>query len=159
MEIIEYSEEFAENVKDLLVELQTYISDLDKDGYNFIDDGFREKYFAEMMNIIKEKNGKIFLAKTDDLIVGLIVGIINNEKEKDYDFVAPKRGRILELVVSQKYRSNGVGKILISKMEEYFKSIGCKGILLEVFALNSTARIFYSKNGYYERSVEMMKKL
>lgn len=92
-------------------------------------------------------------------LVGLIVGIINNEDKKSYDFEAPKRGRVSELVVSSEIRSHGIGRSLLDKMEEYFKSVGCKVILIEVFAYNERAYKFYSRNGYFDRSLEMMKKI
>ena len=44
-------------------------------------------------------------------------------------------------------------------MEEYFKSVNCKAILLDVFSFNESAKKFYKKNGYYNRVEEMMKKI
>ena len=39
-----------------------------------------EKYFKEMLTNINEKNGKIFLYKENEKIIGLVAGIINNDK-------------------------------------------------------------------------------
>lgn len=44
-------------------------------------------------------------------------------------------------------------------MERYFKSIGCQGILIDVFAYNENAQQFYYKNGYFNRNIEVMKKI
>ena len=41
--IIEYSPNYDEEIKDLLVELQQYLSDIDKEGYNIVGDDYREK--------------------------------------------------------------------------------------------------------------------
>lgn len=76
-----------------------------------------------------------------------------------YDFKAPKRGRITELIVSRECCSNGVGKQLLNKMENYFKEAGCKGIFIDVFAYNENAQKFYYKNGYFDRNIEVMKKI
>ena len=87
------------------------------------------------MNKVSKYMGKILLAKNDDKILGLIVGLINNEDENTYDFKAPKRGRVIELIVSKNCRYNGVGKQLLDDMETYFKSIGCQGVLIDFFCL------------------------
>lgn len=159
MQIIEYNSKYDEQIKTLLVELQEYIAQIDKEGYNIITEYFKELYFQKTMEEINSCNGKIFLASQNEKIVGLIIGVVNNEEENSYDFKAPKRERITELIVSQKYRTSGIGQILLNKMEEYLKNIGCKAILIECFAYNSNALKFYQKNGYFNRTIEMMKKL
>ena len=159
MQIIEYNSKYDEQIKTLLVELQEYIAQIDKEGYNIITEYFKELYFQKTMEEINSCNGKIFLASQNEKIVGLIIGVVNNEKENSYDFKAPKRWRITELIVSQKYRTSGIGQILLSKMEEYLKNIGCKAILIECFGYNTNALKFYQKNGYFNRAIEMMKKL
>lgn len=159
VEIIEYSNQYDEQIKDLLVELQEYIRDIDREGYNIITSDYREKYFEKTMNEVRENEGKIFLALEENNILGLIVGLINNEGESTYDFEAPKRGRVTELVVSKNSRANGIGKQLLKKIEEYFISVGCKGVLIDVFAYNESAQKFYYKNGYFNRNIEIMKKI
>lgn len=156
--IIEYDEKYKEEVKDLLVELQEYIVSIDKEKYNIITKEYRGNYFNKTMDEIYEYEGKMYLYKDNNKIIGLIVGLINNLEECTYDFKSPKRGRITELVVSKYHRTNGVGSILLHSMEEYLKSVGCKDILLGVFAYNETALKFYEKNGYHIRMLDMTKK-
>lgn len=159
LEIIDYSSKYDDCMKDLLVELQEHIAKIDEEKYNIVTKEYREKYFEKTMQEVKKYEGKIFLAQENNRIVGLIIGVINNEAEITYDFRAPKRGRVIELVVSRKCRSHGIGKALLEHMEKYFKTVGCKGILIDVFAYNERARAFYLKNGYFNRSIEMMKKI
>lgn len=159
LEIINYSDGYDESVKDLLVELQDYIAETDKENYNILTDEYREKYFEKTMNEVNECEGKILLATENEKVIGLIVGIINNEEECTFDFKAPKRGRVTELVVSKECRLNGIGKQLLDKMESHFKNVGCKGVLIDVFAYNENAQKFYSKNGYFIRNIEVMKKI
>ena len=111
------------------------------------------------MKEVNKYEGKIFLAKEEDKIIGLIISLINNDEEETYDFKAPKRGRITELIVSKDYRSSKVGQKLLNKMETYLKSVGCKGILIDCFAYNTNAENFYHKNGYFARNIELMKKI
>lgn len=159
VEIIDYFSKYDEDIKDLLVELQEHIVKIDREKYNILTPEYREKYFEKTMSEVNKFEGKIFLAKEAETIIGLIIGVINNEDEKTYDFSAPKRGRVIELVVSNKCRSNGIGKQLLNRMESYFKEVGCKGILIDVFAYNENAQRFYYKNGYFNRNIEVMKKI
>ncbi len=63
------------------------------------------------------------------------------------------------MVVTNKCRSNGIIKQLLNKMDSYFKEAGCKDVLIDVFAYNKNAQRFYYKNGYFNRNVEIMKKI
>ena len=98
----------------------------------------------------------MFLFKENDKIVGLIVGLISDEVF-EYDFHAPKRGRITELIVTKACRTNGYGKALLIKMENFFKEQGCKNIILEVFGYNEHAIAFYERNGYHTRLLDVTK--
>lgn len=157
--IIEYTETYKEDVKNLLLELQQHIANLDSEGYNVVGDKFKDLYFAKTINEVNSYQGKMFLYQVEDNIVGLIVGLINNERVDLYDFRAPKRGRITELVISEKYRKQGIGQKLIEKMEEYLKEQECKDVLLGVLAYNEEAYNFYLNNGYHARTMDMTKKL
>lgn len=159
MKIIDYQEKYQEEVKALLLELQEYISSLDREGYNIVTPEFKKKYFLKVMQEVKENNGKILLASDDNQIVGLIVGVINNETESTYDFKVPKRGRITELIVTNKIRSKGVGTSLLNAMETYFKSIGCEDVILGVFGYNMKALSFYHQKGYHNRYIDVCKKI
>lgn len=45
MEIINYSSKYDEDIKDLLVELQEHIVEIDREKYNILTPDYREKYF------------------------------------------------------------------------------------------------------------------
>lgn len=157
--IIEYDKKYDEDIKYLLEELQIYIASLDEEGYNIVTREYKEKNFIETMEEVEKYEGKILLYQENNNITGLIIGIINNEEEDTYNFVAPKRGRITELIVSHQSRSKGTGSKLLKAMEDYLKSVGCEDILLGVFAYNENAKNFYEKHGYHNRMIDMSKKL
>ena len=154
--VIEYDSKYDEQIKDLLVQLQQYLADMDKEGYNIVGDGYRDKYFEKTLEEVKKCNGKILLYKDDEKIVGLIVGIINNDETIRYDFKAPKRGRITELVVDKEYRGKSIGKELLLKMKEHLKSNGCEKIMIAVFGYNEGAIKFYKDNGFHVRMIDMI---
>lgn len=154
--IIEYDSKYDEEIKDLLVELQKHLSDIDKEGCNVVGENYREEYFKKTMNEIKENNGKILLYKENERIVGLVVGIVNNEEMTRFDFEVPKRGRITELVVTKEFRGKHIGKELLESMRKYFKKIGCEKILIAVFGYNEKAIKFYKENGFHMRMMDMI---
>lgn len=158
MKIIEYEENYQEEVKELLEELQKYMISVDKEGYNTVTKDYKEKYFEKIIKEVNTYQGKIFLA-IDKKVVGLIIGLINNENISTYDYKAPKLGRVTELIVTKEYRNKKVGKQLLKKIEEYFKEVGCKGVLLNIFSNNKVAKIFYEKEGYSKRTSELIKQI
>lgn len=159
MEIIEYNEKYSEKVKDLFVELQEYITSIDKEGFNVVGNDFKEKYFLKTIEEVQKYEGKIFLALENTEVVGAIVGVINNDSVDYYDFKVPKRGRIVDLVVTNKFQGVGIGSKLLEKMEAYFKSVQCSGVLLDVFAYNEKAYSLYVRHGYFDRNIQMMKNI
>ena len=160
MEIIEYEDKYLEDIRDLLVELEEYLISIDEDELDQLHPEYREKKAVLDLKDVKEYNGKCYLALQDDKAIGLIMGIIPPYDENDYlDYKCPKRGEITELIVTSKTRSKGIGQALMNKMEEYFKSVGCKYIILDVFAYNKNGISFYAKQGYHPRMHTNIKKL
>lgn len=160
MKIIEYEDKYLEDVKDLLVELEEYIVSIDKDNLDQVHPEYREKMAVLDLEEVKNNNGKCYLAIENDKTIGLIMGCIHLYEEYDYlDYKCPKRGEITELIVTSKIRSNGIGNMLINKMEDYFKNEGCEYILVDVFAYNENAIKFYDKNGYHSRMYTNIKKI
>ena len=160
MKIIEYEDKYLEDIKDLLVELEEYIISIDKDELDQLHSEYHDKMAIIDLKEVKESDGKCYIAVEDDKAIGLIMGTIPKYNEYDYlDYKCPKRGVITELVVTKKVRSNGIGQALITKMEEYFKSVGCEYVLVDVFAYNENAINFYTKKGYHSRMHIDIKKL
>ena len=160
MEIIEYEDKYLEDVKDLLVELEEYILSIDKDNLDQLHPEYRDKMAIMDLKKVKDNNGKCYIAVENNKAVGVIMGILTSYEEYDYlDYKCPKKGEITELVVSKNIRSKGVGRLLMDKMEEYFKSIGCEYISVDVFAYNENAIKFYDKQGYHPRMYIDIKKI
>ena len=160
MKIIEYEEKYLEDVKDLLVELEEYIISIDNDNLDRIHEDYRDKKVMIDLEEINNNNGKCFLAIDNNTVIGLIMGIIRKYDEYDYlDYKCPREGEITELIVSKNTRSKGVGQLLINKLEEYFKSVNCEYILVDVFGYNDNAMKFYYKKGYRPRMLTCIKKI
>ena len=160
MKIIEYDEKYLDDVKDLLVELEEYILAIDEDNLDQLHPEYREKMALLDLQAIYENNGKCYLAIENEKAIGLIMGTIIKYDEYDYlDYKCPKEGEITELIVTAKTRNNGVGELLMKQMEDYFKSVGCEYILVDVFAYNKNGIKFYDKQGYHSRMYTNIKKI
>ena len=160
MKIVEYEEKYLEDVRDLLVELEEYIISIDKDELDQLHHEYREKMALLDLEEVNNYNGKCYLAIEDDKAIGLIMGCVPTYDEFDYlDYKCPKRGKITELIVTNKIRSKGVGQELINRMEEYFKGVDCEYIIVDVFAYNEIGINFYNKKGYRSRMETMIKKI
>lgn len=127
MKIEEIKEKHFEEVKNLLVELQEFVIEIDNFKLNTISKDYREKYFEFMIKDCEDNQGKIFVATENNKVIGMIAGFIQNYDERDsLDYTCPKKGLIAELIVSKNARCGGVGTKLLRAMEEYFKSINCE---------------------------------
>ena len=160
MRIIEYEEKYLEDVKDLLVELEEYILSIDKDNLDQLHPEYREKMVILDLEEVEKYSGKCYLAIENEKAIGLIMGYIIEYDEYDYlDYKCPKSGEISELIVTKKIRSTGVGKLLMNKMEEYFKGMNCEYIHVDVFGYNESGINFYEQRGYHTRMLNMIKKI
>lgn len=160
MKIIEYEDNYLNDVKDLLTELEEYIVSIDRDNLDQVHPDYHEKMALLDLDEIKSNNGKCFLAIENNKTVGLIMGCIFPYDENDYlDYKCPKRGEITELIVTNKTRSKGIGQKLINRMEEYFKSLNCEYVIVDVFAYNDIGKNFYNKNNFHTRMETMIKKI
>lgn len=160
MKIVEYEEKYLDDVKDLLVELEEYILRIDEDELDQLHPEYRNKMALIDLEEVNENNGKCFLAIEDEKVIGLIMGAVRKYDEYDYlDYKCPKCGEVTELVVAKETRGKGVGRKLMQVVEEYFKSIGCEYISIEVFAYNKNAIKFYESEGYHTRGLFDIKKI
>jgi ribosomal protein S18 acetylase RimI-like enzyme len=160
MKIIEYEDKYLEDVKDLLVELEEYILTIDKDHLDQLHPEYRDKMAVLDLEEVKNNNGKCYIAVEDNKAVAVIMGIVGTYDEYDYlDYKCPKRGEITELIVSKNVRNSGLGQQLMEKMENYFKSIDCEYVLVDIFGYNDNALKFYSKHGYHPRMITGIKKI
>ena len=160
MKIVEYEDKYLEDVRDLLVELEEYILSIDEDNLDQLHPEYREKMALLDLEEVNNYDGKCYLAIENNKVIGLIMGCIPHYDEYDYlDYKCPKRGEITELIVTKKVRSKGVGQMLMNKMEEYFKNMGCEYIHVDVFRYNENGIKFYKKSGYHTRMLNMIKKI
>lgn len=158
--IVEYDQKYDEQIKDLLVELQNYLIDIDDWHTQIMSPEYREKTFEMDMKNVKNQNGKAFVSVENGVVNGVIIGVVNEKGEIDkLTNDCAKTGNVLELIVSKEDRGKGTGKKLLEKIEGYFKQINCARINIEVFGPNKRGLEFYEKNDYIVRDIIVSKRL
>ncbi len=159
MKIIDYEDKYSNDVKRLLEELQEYIVSIDPYHFNTLKDNYKENIYIKDMDEVKNNEGKIYLAKEKNKIIGLIIGVIRKPTvEFDYERLN-NMGEVIELIITKNIRNKGIGYKLLNKMEEYFKSQNCSTINIDVFGYNDIGKNFYFKNGYHTRMITVSKNI
>jgi GNAT superfamily N-acetyltransferase len=69
----------------------------------------------------------------------------------------PPDGRIVSLVISETYRSRGVGARLIEAAESVFRNSGCGRVEVTSGAAREAAHRFYVRAGYSEHPKRFIK--
>ena len=111
--IIEYDKKYDEQIKDLLVELQNYLLDIDDWHTQVMLPEYRENNFKIDMNKVHKQNGKIYLDIENNTVNGLIIGVVEEKDEIDkLTNDCAKTGVVLELIVRNSIRGNGIGQEL-----------------------------------------------
>ena len=127
------------------------LEQISKIHYEKRPDIFKKKSKNEIrknaIEMLKDKKRKIIVAVDDTLkIYGLIIYNIKEVKEH----INLRDSKVLwieELGVDESYRKNGIGKMLMKKVEEDAKILDCKRIELNCWDFNNNAISFYERFG------------
>ncbi|WP_342669828.1 GNAT family N-acetyltransferase [Actinoplanes rectilineatus] len=65
-----------------------------------------------------------------------------------------KFGRLLALVVEERYRGRGVGRMLVTAVEDQARAVGCLAIELNSSRHRTETHTFYQRLGYEDACVE-----
>lgn len=113
-------------------------------------------YVSQALSRLRKSGGRFFLAISQEKVVGAVMGFLG--KDKDGSF--PMRfGHVTDLFVDKAFRSRGLGTLLMDRMEDYFKALGCQAIFVDVLSFNPGARRLYLRRGYRERIVTLIRLL
>lgn len=149
LEITEFDKSRESDVKDLLVELQQHLAELDSRGVIVLKDNFRDGYYNYVLHEVERHDGKIFVAVKNGAAVGAVIcKIFCGGDEEQFTTSCPKTGFISDLVVTKSERNRGIGRALLRRAEQYFAEKGCDYSQLEVFAPNARAAALYKNLGY-----------
>ena len=98
----------------------------------------------QLEHLLNDTNHKIYVAVIEDRVVGYI-------HANNYDLLyAPHMKNIMGIAVCSQQKKKGIGKALLSQVEEWGKRTGAVGVRLVSGIQRQDAHIFYSKCGYIE---------
>ncbi len=152
--IVEYQPEDRESLIQQVAELQDSLwekePDVLKPGSEMCVD-----YADKMLKKVSESNGKIYLVKEQEKVVGhMIVYVDGNKAEENVEFL-----HVSDLNVSKPYQSKGIGSKLLQQAEDYAKSLGLGYLRLTYRASNPDAGRLYEKVGYEPLYVRLQKQI
>lgn len=150
--ITPYSRSNSESVDKLFLELQVHENKFDHDKSTKLENA--QSYKNELLETIGKQHGELLVAKKENTIVGLVAWFL----EEEYEFDEPY-GYISDIVVSEKYRGQGIGQELLDTAISHIKDTDVKSIHIGVLLANSETKDFYTKNGFAEYSIELVKEL
>jgi ribosomal protein S18 acetylase RimI-like enzyme len=91
--------------------------------------------------------GSAWIAFADDQPAGYLIGVYVFSLEH-----AGLTAEIDEFFVLPAHRARGIGSALLQAAETAFIAAGCTNVSLQLAHSNDSARRFYRRNGYAERS-------
>lgn len=122
--------------------------DLDLE-YPFSDKG--QQYYK---NLAGGEYGKCFIAYINEAPVGYAAIAV-----KDFGYRKSKYVEVENMGVDPKYRSQGIGKLLMEAAEKWAKEQGATKLYVSAYWGNKRAVDFYKRNGFYEIGLELDKKI
>ena len=97
---------------------------------------------ANLMRIASNSTDRIYVAVSGDEVIGYIHAC-------DYDLIyAHHMKNIMGIAVSKAWKHKGIGRALLSAVEQWAKETGAKGIRLVSGASRTGAHMFYRRCGY-----------
>ena len=124
---------------EVFIDNQKYDNDLDMDWAKSVKG---ERYFSELL---KDSNSYCLIAEDNGKAIGYLVCL-----PKDFGYRNSKCIEIGNMGVSPKYRSKGIGSMLIKKCLRWTKTKGYQKVYVSSYFGNQKAILFYKKNGFSE---------
>lgn len=137
----------------LMAELQDFERELSADRPPGEQVG--EPHFRYLLDECRQKQGRVYVAEVDRVLVGFIVVLVEQLDDGDEHLHRRYRayGDVTDLFVAPAYRGQGIAGALLKKAEDHCRSLSLSRLRLEVLADNRAARDFYRRAGYEEHAL------
>jgi len=101
-----------------------------------------EETFSKLMKLSQSHQDKIYVAVENKNVIGYV-------HANDYDTIyAPHMKNIMGIAIKKEYKRQGIGKALLTYVENWAKESGASGIRLVSGSSRSQAHEFYRHCGY-----------
>jgi ribosomal protein S18 acetylase RimI-like enzyme len=110
------------------------------------------------LGLVADENVALFVSEVGERLVGFVHAIVKDTSA--ISVFVPRRYVIVDsIVVKSGFQNQGIGTILMDKMQEWAIARGATSIELNVYEFNVTAISFYERLGYQTFSRKMSKEL
>jgi diamine N-acetyltransferase len=110
------------------------------------------------LGLVADENVALLVAEAGEKLVGFVHAIVRETPA--FPVFVPRRYAIVDsIVVKSGFQNQGIGKILMGKVQEWAIASGATSIELNVYEFNETAISFYERLGYQTFSRKMSKEL
>lgn len=160
-EVVSYTPEDERDLKLAIGQLHDHVVALDPIARLRHAPGYVDHEFDGLLDVVARQQGRILVAKDDaGRFLGCVAGFLTRQTEDNLLSVVPTTlGVISDVYVTPEWRGRGVGEAMMQRMEGYLREAGCDSIWITIVAFNKGAASFYSKLGYHEREVGLLKLL
>ncbi len=143
-------------LRECLVELQDFERRLDPrmlSGRDIVDE-----YIPQMLDRCIECDGRVLIAEINGEIAGFAT-ILTKVSSGDLEDGDLEYGLVSDVMVVERFRSQGLGRKLLEEAESFARANGVKWLRIGVLAGNDVADNLYSSMGFSGLYVEREKDL
>lgn len=140
-------------VQELSQEL--FFSDYPNDSLLNTDWTYSEEGKKSFVSRITEENGFCFVAQTNEGVIGYATGSIM----PILAWRPVKRLEMENLIVTEKFRGQGIGEKLAQAVFDLGKSLGMERVMVSAYATNDGAVKFYKRVGFIPDCLQLEKVL
>lgn len=156
-EVVRPNVEDIPDLLDLWQQQYDYHHDLDPAYYVPFTDELRVQLEADLLEMIEAEESHILVAKDGTSVLGFIT--FGRDQDDYYDANIRDYGVLKELLVTEGARGRGVGRELVTTVEEHFRAQGVSDIMIQCSSFNANALAVYNAMGYTIRQELLYKKL
>ncbi|WP_199333457.1 GNAT family N-acetyltransferase [Oculatella sp. FACHB-28] len=109
-----------------------------------------DAHLAYLEETVEQQNGQIYVAESQEGIIGFVVCFVEKLDEGDLHIVEQEReyGYISDLYVVPTMRKHGAGAELMRAAERHFFDLHLKTVKVGLLCSNESAAKFYQRSGY-----------
>jgi ribosomal protein S18 acetylase RimI-like enzyme len=116
-------------------------------------------YIDLLKKYCAEDEGVILIAEEKGMVLGYAVILTHSVEEGKGDEIAYDYAYVLDLVVAQTARRQGIGRLLLDDCERRAREAGRDDLRLTVLARNESAHRLYRASGFDNLLIDMRKVL
>jgi GNAT superfamily N-acetyltransferase len=132
-------------VVNLILVLNRYEADLTGDRRR--DREGAAAYYAELQQRLAKRNGRIMLAEEDGRVLAAM-GFCVDEDAAYVTDAYRRHGTVIDLVVDEAARGQGIGRRLLAEAERLTREAGCRRLVIGALVANEGAERLYRSVGF-----------